>query len=214
MRGDDLKNRVRGVLDGESEEEIKSYISDLRSSLTDTNNKLSRNLAVLVALIATHYLSVSNLNSKVKVLGIDFPDEPLFQSIVLLLAAVSFLQVMSLSYLRKFQRECYDWMKVMGYKVMGGTKLHELRLPSDARLAADILRFNSFKLERTTGVVCWIILSYTTFALPVTYIFRYSIKSVIIFIEPFQLEGFIFSIASFLCCLTCCFVMYFHGHLK
>jgi len=214
MRGEELRQVIQIVLQGESDEEIKSYVSDLRSGLSETSKKINGSITFLVILIATHYLSVSGLSSDVKILGMDFPDEPVFQSAILLLASVTFLHVMSLSYLMKYQRESYDWIKVMQYEVMGGSRLHEFRLPSNALLAADLLRSNKYKLERSVGVISWVVLSSASFALPVVYLFRNSISSALSFAHPFQFVGYSLSLASFLCCVLCCFILYFQGHLK
>jgi len=165
-----LRDLVGTILDHESEDEIKDFVSDIRKGLSETGGEYRKSSTFLLLLLGTHYLSASGIDEHVRFIGTDFPDEPIFHAAILLISSIVFLRIMSLSYLRKFQRECYDWIMVKRYKKMGSTGLHELRLPSDPILGADLLRFDDNILEKRIGVILWIIISYAFFALPLSYI--------------------------------------------
>ena len=216
----ELLIKVRQILENEQTavEEIGQYLSDVRDGLSATMSACNRASTLMLVLIATHYLSTSGLGADVTLLGVDFPDNPIIQTFILLFTALIFLRVMSLSYLRKFQREVYDWGKVLHYRKikceLGSTGLHELRLPSDPLLGADLLKFDDGLLEKIVGTIVWNILSFMYVLLPTIYILHYSIESAKHFATQSNTLGLIAAIGSLILLFIVWVVYSFHAKLR
>lgn len=178
MYNGEIRKHIITIFQSEPQDSQDSFISDLRRSLSETHSQYNKTATLLLVLIGSHYLSISGLDSSVKLFGTDFPDSPRFHSAILLIASLVFFSLTCLSYLKKYQRECYILSLMMRFPNINKTGLHELRLPSNALLAADMLRYDSDGVQRAVGVFSWKVLSYANFTLPFVYILYFSGKSV------------------------------------
>jgi len=136
----DVKNRIEQVLAAAKNDiQLDNYISDLRDSLA-TSNKLfiGYSLLLLTALV-TYHLVVYAGATGIEFNSLRLSDSTLFRRVFLVVPAVILAAQASIGYLRRCQREVYDYLTISRYRILGQSGLHELRLPSDYILALFLL---------------------------------------------------------------------------
>lgn len=90
-----------------------------------------------------------------------------------LLAAVA-----SIGYLRRCQREVYDYLTISRYRALAKTGLHELRLPADYLLGLFYMREVGGILEKVLASVVAFLSFVVFFAGPVAYVIYIASKNV------------------------------------
>jgi hypothetical protein len=137
----DVVARVKQVLDAEpNEAQLDKYLSDVRDSLA-TSSKLfiGYTLLIVTTLVTYHLVSYAGatgftLNS------LQLADPSLFKRVFLVVPAGLLVAKTSVGYLRRCQREVYDYLTLSRYRVLGSSGLHELRLPGDYILGLFLLK--------------------------------------------------------------------------
>jgi hypothetical protein len=188
----DVVARIRQVLEAEpNEAQLDKYLSDVRDSLA-TSSKLfiGYTLLIVTTLVTYHLVSYAGatgftLNS------LQLADPSLVKRVFLVVPAGLLVAKASVGYLRRCQREVYDYLSLSRYRVLGQSGLHELRLPADYILGL-------FFLKNEGGVLGNFLASITAFMsfcasvlLPVAYI-----------IGAAYLNVKVFGIADALCLFT------------
>ena len=137
----DVVARVKQVLDAEpNEAQLDKYLSDVRDSLA-TSSKLfiGYTLLIVTTLVTYHLVSYAGatgftLNS------LQLADPSLFKRVFLVIPASLLVAKAIIGYLRRCQREVYDYLTLSRYRVLGQSGLHELRLPADYILGLFFLK--------------------------------------------------------------------------
>ena len=137
----DVVARVKQVLDAEpNEAQLDKYLSDVRDSLA-TSSKLfiGYTLLIVTTLVTYHLVSYAGatgftLNS------LQLADPSLFKRVFLVIPAGLLVAKAIIGYLRRCQREVYDYLTLSRYRVLGQSGLHELRLPADYILGLFFLK--------------------------------------------------------------------------
>jgi hypothetical protein len=119
---------------------LEQYLSDVRESLTSTNKQFIAYQFLFLFTLVIYHLVVHEGWKGLSVVGVKISDESLFDKVFLIVPAGIFIILSAVGYLRKLQREVYDYLVISRLKVLGKTGVHELRLPSNYILGLDILR--------------------------------------------------------------------------
>ena len=133
--------RIQIVLDADAnEQQLDKYLSDLRDSLASSNRQfVSLELLVLVSLVTYHLVSFEGLQIS-SFQGVPLPSSSLFQRVFVVDPAELLAAVASIGYLRRCQREVYDYLTISRYRALAKSGLHELRLPADYLLGLFYMR--------------------------------------------------------------------------
>lgn len=128
----DLLPKIRQVLESEpNEAQLDKYLADVKDSLASSNKQfLSFGLATLVALITYHLVVFEGAASQ-SFNGLPLSTSALLQKVFLVVPAALMCATSSIGFLRRCQREVYDYLTISRYRPLAQTGLHELRLPSD-----------------------------------------------------------------------------------
>lgn len=167
----DVVARINKVLDSEpNEAQIDKYLSDVRDSLA-TSNKLFIGYTFLIftTLVTYHLVSYAGatgftLNS------LQLADPSLFKRIFLVIPASLLIAKASVGYLRRCQREVYDYLTLSRYRVLGQSGLHELRLPADYILGLYFLKNEGGLLGKVLASITASLTFCVSLLLPVVYI--------------------------------------------
>ncbi len=132
--------RIKEVLDAQPEDALlDKFIADIRDGLA-TSNKQFISLSVLViTALATYHLVAYEGASGVTFNSIRISDATLFRRVFLIVPAALLGALSCVGYLRRWQREVYDYLAISRCRVLGKTGLHELRLPPDYILGLFVL---------------------------------------------------------------------------
>lgn len=167
----DVLARVKQVLEAEpNEEQLDKYLSDVRESLA-TSSKLfiGYTLAIVTSLV-TYHLVVYSGATGFKFQSLELADSSLFKKAFLVVPAGFLVAKSSVGYLRRCQREVYDYLAISRCRVLGQTALHELRLPADYILGLFILKNEGGRLGQLTAASLVLLSFSASVLLPVVYI--------------------------------------------
>ncbi|MGV3470014.1 hypothetical protein [Limnobacter sp.] len=167
----DVVARIKQVLDAEpNEAQLDKYLSDVRDSL-GTSSKLFIGYTLLIAttLITYHLVAYAGatgftLNS------LQLADPSLFKRVFLVVPAGLLVAKASIGYLRRCQREVYDYLTLSRYRVLGQSGLHELRLPADYILGLFFLKNEGGRLGNILSSAIAFLSFCASVLLPVAYI--------------------------------------------
>lgn len=137
----DLLPKIRQVLEHEpNEAQLDKYLADVKDSLAASNKQfLNFGLATLVALITYHLVVFEGATSQ-SFQGLPLSTSIFLQKVFLIVPAALMCAMASIGFLRRCQREVYDYLAISRYRPLAQTGLHELRLPSDYLLGLFYLR--------------------------------------------------------------------------
>ena len=132
--------RIKEILDAQPEDALlDKFIADIRDGLA-TSNKQFISLSVLViTALATYHLVAYEGASGITLNSIRISDATLFRRVFLVVPATLLGAMSCVGYLRRWQREVYDYLAISRCRVFGKTGLHELRLPPDYILGLFVL---------------------------------------------------------------------------
>lgn len=124
--------RVKQVIAAKPDEgQIDKFLSDLRESLA-TSNKLFLGYSLLTfTLLTTYHLVVHAGATGVAFGSLQLKDASLFQRVFLVVPSFLLAAMACVGFLRRCQREVYDFLAISRCTALGSSGLHELRLPSD-----------------------------------------------------------------------------------
>ena len=133
--------RISVVLAGDpNEAQLDKFLGDVRDSLSGSNKQfITYSLLVIVALVTYHLVAYEGATG-LSLNSITIPDTKLFRKVFLVVPAALLGALACIGYLRRCQREVYDYLTISRYRVLGTTGLHELRLPPDYLLGLFLLR--------------------------------------------------------------------------
>jgi hypothetical protein len=137
----DVVGRIKEVLDAEpNEAQLDKYLSDVRDSL-GASSKLFIGYTLLIATTLVTYHLVAYAGAMGFTLNsLQLADPSLFKRVFLVVPAGLLVAKASVGYLRRCQREVYDYLTLSRYRILGQSGLHELRLPADYILGLFLLK--------------------------------------------------------------------------
>ena len=174
--------RIRVVLAGEpNEAQLDKYLADLRDSLSGSNKQFITYSLLVIASLVIYYLVVFQGATGLSLNSVQITDAKLFRKVFLVVPAALLGAAACIGYLRRCQREVYDYLAISRYRVLATTGLHELRLPADYILGLFLLNIEGGPVGKVvSGVVS--LLSLAVFFLgPATYIVYASIANTMLF---------------------------------
>jgi hypothetical protein len=178
----DLINRIRDVLAAEANDaQLDKYLDQLRDSYTITNRQFLRYQITIISSIVGYHLIVYGGGTLTSVAGVQLTDVSLLRKTFLIFPAALLAAAACVGYLRRIQRETYDFLTISRHRVLAKTGLHELRLPGDHILGAFMLRIEGGWLGKITS---WIITFLFVIAFvvgPTAYVIGECIENVSVF---------------------------------
>ena len=198
----DMHEIAKKLISDENTEELSNYISDLKDSLDKSNKQFITLQYSFISSVILYYLIVK-LGWHASVKGIKINDISIFDQYFLILPAGIFLVLSAVGYLRKAQRELYDWLMIQKFNISGETGVHELRIGSDFILALFVFQEFNHTLGKILVKIVSFLLSYIFIVLPISYIVMEAIEN---------LKQFNYSTGTiFVCCIVC--ISYFIGFI-
>jgi hypothetical protein len=137
----DLLNRIQDVLSTEiNEAQLDKFLADVRDSLSTSSRQFLYYQIATVVSIVVYHLIVYGGSTSISFNGVQLTDTALFRRTFLIFPASLLAATASVGYLRRLQRESYDFLAISRYRILGKTGLHELRLPGDYILGLFLLK--------------------------------------------------------------------------
>lgn len=150
--------RVKQVLDAEpNEAQLEKYLSDVRESLATSSKLFIGYTFLIVTTLLTYHLVAYAGATGFTLNSLQLADPSLFKRVFLVVPAGLLVAKASVGYLRRCQREVYDYLTLSRYRALSQSGLHELRLPADYILGL-------FFLKNTGGVLGNVLASTVAFA--------------------------------------------------
>jgi len=178
----DIITSINKVLAAEANEaQLDKFLGDVRESLATSNRQfLSFSVLAITALVTYHLVAYEGASS-VSLSAIKISDTALFRRVFLIVPA-SLLGAMScIDYLRRCQREVYDYFAISRYRILGETGLHELRLPSDYLLGLFLLRNEAGALGKIISSLIAFLSVIVVNAAPAIYVVHAVVENIAVF---------------------------------
>jgi len=178
----DVRERVRSLMASpKGEDHIDKFLSDVRDSLAVTNRQFIAYEALIIASIVSYHLVVYEGSAVVSINHLKISDPTFFRRIFLVFPSALLAAVAAIGYLRRLQREVYDYVSISRFRHLGRTGLHELRLPPDYILGLFVLQTEGGRLGLIVSRLV-AFLAFVSFVMaPVGYVLNEAIKNVIFF---------------------------------
>jgi len=175
-------NRVREVLAAESDDaQLDRFLSEIRDSLAASNRLFLGYAALIAGSLVTYHLLVYGGSTAISFSGVQLTNISLFRRVFLIFPAALLAAMACVGYLRRLQREVFDFLTISRYRILGKTGLHELRLPADHILGVFVLRAEGGVVGKIVSNII-MILFITAFVIgPTTYILTEAIKNLRVF---------------------------------
>jgi hypothetical protein len=175
----DIVSRVNTVLAAEpNEAQLDKFLADLRESLAASNKQfISISLLALVALVSYHLVAYEGVAIS-SFQGVPLPSASLFKRVFIVVPAALLSAVASIGFLRRCQREVYDYLAISRYRVLAQTQLHELRLPSDYILGLFYLKLEGGLIGQIVSWSLSCIWSMVFVVGPVMYTIKISVNNI------------------------------------
>lgn len=134
-------SRIREVLAADpNEPQLNQFLTDVRDSLAASSRQFLAYSALIVTSLVAYHVVVYQGASVIPFYAVHLSNMSLFRRVFLVFPAALVAAMASVGYLRRLQREVYDYLSISRYRVLGQTGLHELRLPADHVLGLFLLR--------------------------------------------------------------------------
>ena len=172
--------KIKKVLTAErNDAQLDRFLSDVRESLVSSNRQFLAYAALILGSIVTYDLLVYGHGTVITFNGVQVTDLTLFRRVFLVIPAGLLAAMACVGYLRRAQREVFDFLAISRYQILGATGLHELRLPADYVLGLFLVRIEEGLLGKVvSGLVA--ILAMTVFVLaPTGYVITEAIKNIV-----------------------------------
>lgn len=196
----DVIAKVKALYESNPDEKhIEQFLSDVRDSLITSNRQFLNLQLLLLIAVTTYYLVVHAGWEGVSYGSIKISDKSFFQKIFLLIPSALFVMQTATGYLRRLQREVYDYAIIDRCKIFAELSLHELRLPSSYILGLDIMQFEAGFLGKIVSRIVAIIMIYAFVIGPAIYMIAEAIKNLGIF----GISDIVSTIASILIIIMC-----------
>lgn len=174
--------RIGVVLAAEpNEAQLDKYLSDLRDSLAGSSKQFIAFLLLAITTLVTYHLVVYEGATGLALKTVQLEDARLFRKVFLVVPSAILAAAACIGYLRRCQREVYDYLTISRYRVLGTTGLHELRLPADYILGLFLLRTEGGAVGKAVSTLV-VLLSVAVFEVgPVVYIVHATAENVALF---------------------------------
>jgi hypothetical protein len=137
----DVLKRIREVLSAETNDtQLDRFLSEVRDSLAGSSRLFLAYYGLTLGSVVTYHLVVYGGKTMISFSGVQVADTLLFRRVFLLFPAALLAATACVGYLRRLQREVFDFLTISRYPILGKTGLHELRLPADHILGLFMLR--------------------------------------------------------------------------
>jgi hypothetical protein len=175
----DVLTRIREVIAAEpNDAQLDRFLTEVRDSLMVSSRQFLAYSALVVTSLVTYHLVVYQGTSVVSFNAVQVSDLSLFRRVFLVLPAALLAIMAAVGYLRRLQREVYDYLTISRYKVLGKTGLHELRLPADYILGLFVLRNEGGPIGKAvSNVVTYLLIAAFVFG-PVVYIVNEAVANI------------------------------------
>ena len=156
-------------------------MSDVRDGLAASSKQFITFTVLVITALVTYHLVVYEGASGISFNSVEITDATLFRRVFLVVPAALLGAFSCVGYLRRCQREVYDYLTISRYRVLGKTGLHELRLPADYILGLFVLRAEGGFLGKVvSSVVTFLCVAVFVFA-PAAYIVRSAAENIAVF---------------------------------
>jgi hypothetical protein len=172
--------KIKKVLTAErNDAQLDRFLSEVRDSLASSNRQFLAYGALIVGSIVAYHLLVYGHGTVISFNGVQVTDLTLLRRVFLVVPAAWLAAMASVGYLRRVQREVFDFLAISRYQILGATGLHELRLPADHVLGLFLVRIQEGLLGKiVSGLVA--ILAITVFAFgPAAYVIFEALKNIV-----------------------------------
>lgn len=175
----DLLPKIRQVLEAEPNEvQLDKYLADVKESSASSNKQfLSFGLAMLISLVTYHLVVYEGAPSQ-SFEGLSLSNSASLQKVFLVVPAALMCAMSSIGFLRRCQREVYDYLVISRYRPLAKTGLHELRLPSDYILGLFYLKTEGGLVGRVLSGSVMLLVSLVFTYWPAVYIAQAAGESV------------------------------------
>ena len=144
--------KIREVLSSDiNEPQLDRFLTDVRDSLASTSRQFLSYSILIITSLVTYHLVVHDASSVITFNAVQFSNTTLFRRVFLIFPASLLVAVSSIGYLRRLQREVYDFLSISRYRALGKSGLHELRLPADYVLGFFVLRESGGLVGKVIG---------------------------------------------------------------
>jgi hypothetical protein len=127
-----ILERIQEIIATESNDsQLDKFLSEVRDSLAISSKQFITYSILIVTALVTYHLIVYEGASGISFNSIQISNTSLFRRVFLVFPAALMAAMASIGYLRRIQREVYDYLTISRYRVLGKTGLHELRIPAD-----------------------------------------------------------------------------------
>jgi hypothetical protein len=118
----DLFNRIRDVLAAEANDaQLDKFLADVRDSLTASNRQFLSYQALIIGSLVTYHLVKYGGSTGISVGGLQLTDTLLFQRVFLIFPAALLAASACVGYLRRLQREVFDFLSISRYRILAKT---------------------------------------------------------------------------------------------
>lgn len=151
----DVIKKIKKVLSTEpNDAQLDKFLSDLRDSLSNSNKQFISTKLLAITALLTYHLVVFEGAKAPSFQGLNVGDSATLQRIFLVIPAALLSATAAIGFLRRWQREVYDYLSISRYRALGESGLHELRVPSDYILGLFYLKVEGGMLGAfVSGVV-------------------------------------------------------------
>jgi hypothetical protein len=171
--------RIDKVLAGQNNDpQLDKYLSEVRESLTGSNRQFLTYQALILSSLVTYYLVVYGRSPDISVYGFAIHDASLFRRVFLIVPAALLAAMACVGYLRRLQREVYDYLTISRYSVLGTTGLHELRLPGDFLLGLFLLGIEGGPLGKLIRFVVTNLCIFAFVGAPTAYVLMEAVRNI------------------------------------
>ena len=197
----DVIAKIKALYESSPDEtHLELFLSDVRDSLITSNRQFMNLQLLLLIAVVTYYLVVHAGWEGISYGPIKISDKSLFQKIFLIIPSALFVMQTAVGYLRRLQREVYDYATIARCRIFGELSLHELRLPSNYIQGLDIMQFEAGIIGKMVSrIVSWIMI-YVFVLGPAIYMISEATKN----LGVFGTSDIISIISSILVVIMCC----------
>lgn len=145
--------------------------------------------------------------------GLQITDISFLRRVFLIIPAALIAAATSVGYLRRVQREVYDYLTIARYRPLAKTGLHELRLPADHTLGLFVLREEGGHIGKFISYVVSFLSTFAFVVYPIIYVAVEALINVRLF-GPHDLLCAVSSTAAILLCACSFAIIFLSGRIK
>ncbi len=167
----DVLKRIQEVITSEpNDAQLDKFLSEVRDSLAASSKQFLTYSVLIITALATYHLVVYEGASGLSFNSLQIANTSLFRRTFLVFPAALVAAMAGIGYLRRVQREVYDYLTISRYRALGQTGLHELRLPADYILGLFVLRSEGGLLGKVVSITVVFLSAFVFVIVPVAYI--------------------------------------------